>query len=297
MSNNKAEFPDIINSPLPISNDLLYYFVLMAITENFNATAHTLGITPQGLNKAIDSLENTLKLKLIERENGYNGLTFEGKILFEKAQRTFENIKNLNNSLLNINPEKNELINISWSKDYYNNLLADSLAEIMDKKNNVFFKVHIMSNNKQIEKLISYGFIDIGIMFQKPSLKTLAYIEGKKIPFIIAGRPQPEKNWYELDYISLPKDSKGEFSMHEDKYPGRIVNSENAELDFDICENIMAATFVLESRIKGRLDRGTLAEIAQPPEKVYLTPFLVFSKNIVMTETVNELVEKIKVVF
>jgi DNA-binding transcriptional LysR family regulator len=297
MNNKEQDFQHLIGSPLPVSNDLLYYFVLIVITENINAAAHTIGITPQGLNKAIDSLENILKLKLIERENGYNGLTFEGKILFEKARTTFEDIKNLNNGLINLNPEKNELVNIAWSKDYYNSILADALAEIINKKSNVFFKVHIMSVAKQIEVLISYGFIDIGIIYQKPSLKTLGYIEGKKIPYIIAGKPQPVKNWYELDYISLPRDNKGEFFTHDDKYPRRTIHSENSELDFDICESVSAATFVLESRVKDRIDRGTLAQIADPPEKVYVTPFLVFNKNIAMTSTVNELVEKIKVSF
>jgi DNA-binding transcriptional LysR family regulator len=291
---NEADFQDIIALPLPVSTDLLYYFVLLVITENFNAAAHTLGITPQGLNKAIDSLENILKFRLIERENGYKGLTLAGKILFAKAQWTFENIKNLNNSLLDIHPEKNELISIAWSKDYYPEVLPDILAELINKKPGIFFKVHLMSGYKQVEALISYGFLDLGLMFQKPSLKTLAYTEGRKIPYIIAGKPQPVKNWYELDYISLPLDNKGEFLRYGEKYPKRTVHSENSELDFDICESTRAATFVLESRVKGRIDRGTLAEVALPPEKVYITPYLVFNKNITMTASVRELVEKIK---
>jgi DNA-binding transcriptional LysR family regulator len=292
MEINNADDISKSSSLFSISNELLYYFVVLVMAESFSLAASKLNMTPQGLNKAIITLENILRIQLVDREKGYKGLTLEGQLLFEKARTIFVNFKGLDQNLINLNPKKEELINISWSDLCYRDILPRALDKLTSQKPYVKFHVYEMKQ-AQLEKLILYGFIDIGILYNKPESGLLSFIEGKKVPYIIAGKPQPLKKWHELKYINPPKSETGVFFRHEGQIPEKVFETDGILSTIEFCEAGLAATFILESQVKENLEKGTIAEIAEPPEQVLFTPYLVFNNPATLTPAVNELVEAI----
>lgn len=74
--------------------DSLTAFVESAERGSFSAASRTLGLSPSGISRAIDRLEQDLGVTLLVRSTRKLRLTAEGEILFQRSREIIQDLKN-----------------------------------------------------------------------------------------------------------------------------------------------------------------------------------------------------------
>ncbi len=296
MKNDGFE-PANYNSQLKSLNlEWLRYFVVLAEVGNFSIAAEHLHITQQALSKAISGIESQLGIILIERKRNSNKLTDAGKLLLDKSRVVLNNLYDIDKTFDDFRfgkPGGTITIGVSSFCGVY--ILPEVLGSFLASFPDVYPKIYTMGS-EEIEKLVLSGDIEIGLVVIPPEKKEVNYIEGKKIKTVIVGKPQPFKNWNDLEYIvfnywriNLPS------NWEEDKYKRKIIAEvDSLPLSLKLCELGMGAVFVPEITVRERIKKGSLAIIADSPFEHHKNPYIIWNRNIHQTSATRLLIEEIK---
>jgi DNA-binding transcriptional LysR family regulator len=274
-----------------ISLESLRYYVVLAEMGSFSDAAKQLHITQQALSKAISAIEDQFGLRLIDRKKQFNGLTQAGTLFLEKAKVILHNLYDLDKFFTEFKSDTpNGSIIIAWASLWGKYVLPKVIKNLLEEFPGIFPILHYLPPD-EIEKIVSTGEIEVGLLGTPPQRKDLDFLVGPTFPYVIAGKPQPFKQWDELNYI-VPKNWKeaslnNTFSAWDDeKYKRKVVmEADSLSTCISLCEEGLGAIFVPESAVQEMLRNGSLAIIAKPPFEFSTILYLVWKKNFHLSAT------------
>jgi DNA-binding transcriptional LysR family regulator len=270
-----------------MNTDWLRYFVALAETLNLQQAADRLHVTPQAVSKAIAGLEDQFKLKLVERAHRIQGLTPAGEALLEESRTILADLENAERRLAEWKQGQPQgPVTIAGDGLWHHYLLPPMLTELLGRYQRIRPKLHEMLPD-DVEHWVSAGEVDVGLLLRAPVRQDLDWVEGMATPYVIAGRPRPEGQapWQDLGYI-VPRFFRREFSQSldgwpEGKYKRRIVAEvELLETALHLAEAGLGVAFLPELAVRERIERGTLAIVAEAPVQFQDQLYVVWRKGV-----------------
>lgn len=268
-----------------MNSEWLRYFVTLAETGNFHIAAAQLHITPQALSKAIAGLEKQLNVKLVERDHRVKGLSPAGEALLEEARRVLRSLENAERRMMEwSSAEPTGPVTIAGDGLWHHYLMPPLLADLVERFPRLRPKLYEMLPD-DVEHWVAAGEVDVGLLLRPPMRADLEWVDGLSTPYVIAGRPQDVRPWQAYGYIvpryfrrASPESMDG---WPEDTFPRRIVAEvELLETAIHLCEAGVGVAFLPELAIRDRLNRGTLAVVADPPCSYSDRLFIVWRKGV-----------------
>lgn len=270
-----------------MNTDWLRYYVALAETLNLQQAADRLHVTPQAVSKAIAGLEDQFKLKLVERAHRIQGLSPAGEALLEDARTILADLENAERRLAEWKlGQPQGPVTIAGDGLWHHYLLPPLLTELLGRFPRMRPKLHEMLPD-DVEHWVSQGEVDVGLLLRAPVRQDLDWVEGMATPYVIAGKPRPEgpAPWQDLGYI-VPRFFRREFAQSldgwpEGKYKRRIVAEvELLETALHLCEAGLGVAFLPELAVRERIERGTLAVVAEAPVQFEDKLYVVWRKGV-----------------
>lgn len=274
------------------------YFAVLAELKSFSKSAQHLNITQQALSKAISGIEDQLGLRLIERNGRSNNLTDAGYLFLEKSKPILQIIYDVNNFFTDYKSSTPKgALTIGWSNFWGVYVLPKIIYDFMQNFPEVYPKVFMMAH-ENIELKVLNGQVEIGLLIRQPERKELDFIQGPSVPYVIVGKPQPKKEWHELEYIVpgyIYGTNKGSDFWDDEKYPRNIIAQiDSLQTTLALCELGKGNIFVPEIVVKDKIENETLSITAECPFELSHELFIIWNKNIYQTIAVKEFIRKIK---
>ena len=277
----------------------LRYFVTLAETRNFHEAARRLYITPQTLSSAIAQLESHLKVRLVERRHRFEGLSDAGEAFLEEAREVLRTVENAERRLI---PWQGESIqgpvSLVGNTVWHHYLLPPLLGQLVPRYPSLRPQLYYLDQD-EAEAAVALGHGDIGLLVRPPKRSDLEWEEGLDSTYVIAGRPQPKRDWNELGFI-VPRPFGHASEERGDgwpigQYPRRIVAEvERLEVAIRLCEAGVGVAFVPKLVIEDDLHRGTLSVVAESPVQVANRLHIVWRKGVRMTPAMKVLIEALR---
>jgi DNA-binding transcriptional LysR family regulator len=284
-----------------MNSEWLGYFVAIAETRNLQAAADRLHVTPQAVSKAIAGLESQFKQRLVDRDRRIKGLTPAGEALLEEARMILASLENAERRLEEVRRGKVEgPVKIAGDGLWHHYLLPPLLKALATEYPEIRPQLHEMLAD-DAERWVASGDIDIGLLLRAPRRTDLEWVEGVRTPYVIAGAPQPKKDWSELGYI-VPRffQKEEENSLDgwpETKFKRRIVAEvELLETAIHLCEAGLGAAFLPEMALRDRFERGSLAVVADAPAEFADQLYVVWRKGVRPTPAAREMLKALNAV-
>lgn len=185
----------------------LRYFIAVAEELHFGRAAERLHISQPPLSQQIQSLEEQINAKLLERNNRNVSLTPAGNMFLKEAYQILSQVDAAASKAERM--EKGELGELSigfTSTTPFMNKVTMSLRQYRESFPEVGIHMHQMNTKQQISPLLT-GRIDIGIMRNTVLPKQLDYRLLFKEPFMVAvyeGHPllQYEKTGVDISLLA-----------------------------------------------------------------------------------------------
>lgn len=270
-----------------MNTDWLRYYVALAETLNLQQAADRLHVTPQAVSKAIAGLEDQFKLKLVERAHRIQGLSPAGEALLEDARTILADLENAERRLAEWKlGQPQGPVTIAGDGLWHHYLLPPLLTELLGRFPRMRPKLHEMLPD-DVEHWVSQGEVDVGLLLRAPLRQDLDWVEGTSTPYVIAGKPNPagKAPWQDLGYI-VPRFFRREFAQPldgwpEGKFKRRIVAEvELLETALHLCEAGLGVAFLPELAVRERIERGTLAVVADAPVQFEDKLYVVWRKGV-----------------
>jgi DNA-binding transcriptional LysR family regulator len=253
-----------------VNPDWLRYFVVLAETRNFHAAAEQLHMTPQALSKAIAGLEAHYHLTLVDREHRVKGLTGAGEAFLEEARAVLRRMEETDRRMAEWRtPAPMGPVAIAGLDVWVHYLAPARLPGLLATYPGVVPRFYNMLPEDVVQWVAS-GDVDLGLLLGPPSRPDLAWARGPATPYVIAGRPQPKRDWTEFGYV-VPRFFRRETARPLDgwpdaEFPRRVVAEvEMLETAIHLLEAGVGAAFLPTIAIQDRLERGSLAVVADAP--------------------------------
>ena len=193
---------------MPIELRHLRYFIAVAEELHFGRAAERLNISQPPLSQQIQSLEEQINAKLLERNNRNVKLTSAGSMFLKESYQILAQVNAA--AIKAARMERGELGELSiafTSTTPFMNRVTKSLREYRETYPEVAIHMHQMNTKQQIAPLLT-GRIDIGIMRNTDLPEQLAYQLLFKEPFMLAvydGHPLLEYEASGVDIRLLAK--------------------------------------------------------------------------------------------
>lgn len=255
------------------SLDKIMYFVVLSDKKNFKKASEELYITQQALSFSIQSLENELKVKLINRESKDNFLTQDGQIFLESSNKIIHNFNQMFKIKKNIN-EKIETLDIYYTFIWSGDLILEIIEQI--KKIYVDIRVNaILINPLKITpndfKFKKNNFIILSE--KKINNDIFDSFQSKNVNFVIVGNSEKynkKYKWNELEYIEFSSEKLGlgsDFVIWPDnEYKRKIVfNTTMHDVAINLCVKSLGVLFFIDIMIKNYLINKQLSIISEIP--------------------------------
>jgi DNA-binding transcriptional LysR family regulator len=281
-----------------MNTDWLRYYVALAETLNLQAAADRLHVTPQAVSKAIAGLEDQFKLKLVERAHRIQGLSPAGQALLEEARTILADLENAERRLAEWRAGQVQgPVTIAGDGLWNHYLLPPLLTALLGAHPRIRPKLHEMLP-EDTERWVAAGEVDVGLLLQSPVRADLEWMEGISTPYVIAGKPLPEGQapWQDLGYI-VPRFFRREMAQSLDGWPENrfkrriVAEVELLETAIHLAESGLGVAFLPELAVKERIERGTLAVVAEAPVTFEDQLFVVWRKGIRPTPAARELLK------
>jgi DNA-binding transcriptional LysR family regulator len=255
-----------------VNPEWLRYFITLSETRNFHAAAERLYVTPQALSKAIASLEDQLKVVLIERDRRVKGLTPAGEALLAEARTVLRAIENAERRMAECRDgQPRGPVTIAGDGLWHHYLLPPLLADLRTRYPDLRPKIYEMLPD-DAEARVAGGEVEIGLLLRPPRREDLDWREGVRTRYVIVGKPDgaDRRPWEDFAYIvprffrrEMPESLDG---WPEGKFPRRVAAEvELLETALHLAEAGVGAAFVPELASLDRIARGTLAIVSEPP--------------------------------
>ena len=189
----------------------LFYFNVLAETENYTEAAHQLMISQPSLSYAMKKLEDDLEFPLFEKKGRNVLLTAYGMELYQTTEVSLGSLTQTIDSIQKQYRNENDTITVGIVPT----LVSNFLPEIVHKgKENglVLDNIQIFHGyTSDILKKLKQGIYDIGLC-AKQEEPSLTFIPIKKQPFVLfinktlyAKYPNIQENWFEMPLVTYRK--------------------------------------------------------------------------------------------
>lgn len=189
----------------------LFYFNVLAETENYTEAAHQLMISQPSLSYAMKKLEDDLEFPLFEKKGRNVLLTAYGMELYQTTEVSLGSLTQTIDSIQKQYRNENDTITVGIVPT----LVSNFLPEIVHKgKENglVLDNIQIFHGyTSDILKKLKQGVYDIGLC-AKQEEPSLTFIPIKKQPFVLfinktlyAKYPNIQENWFEMPLVTYRK--------------------------------------------------------------------------------------------
>jgi DNA-binding transcriptional LysR family regulator len=277
----------------------LNYFVMLAETKNYKLASEKIGIATPTLSKAISELENHFKTKLVLRTNRFLGLTDAGDLLFAQSKILLNSLSILENMMEQLKSgEPDGEIVIVGDEISQAFLLPKLISKLLTKYPKIQPKL-ITCNPLEIEKYIQEGKANLAILLNTPTISGLNYIRCGELNYLIAGIPQPLKEWDKLSYIGLTGKAK-KLLNHSNDWPEKDFKREiTAETDsvfsmLSLSETGIGAIYAPEIFVREKIEIGTLSVVSTPPFKSISPVYLIWPKDSYLSLTFGEILNTLQ---
>jgi DNA-binding transcriptional LysR family regulator len=156
-----------------INSDDLRFFCVLASQPSLAQTARMLNVTPSSITQRLQTIEDKLKLKLLNRQGRVATLTDEGQLLAERARLILADMDELQESL---HDRKNELVGrlrILAPLGFGNEYVADLAAQFQARHQGVSVEL-VLSDSPNRQSLEAWDIvIHIGDLRDSSMLQTV----------------------------------------------------------------------------------------------------------------------------
>lgn len=186
----------------------LFYFSVLAETENYTEAAHQLMISQPSLSYAIKKLEADLEVPLFEKKGRNVILTPYGKELHQTTEVALGTLTQTIDSIRKQYKNENDPITVGIVPTLASNFLPEIIHN--GKKNGlVLDNIQIFHGyTSDILKKLKQGIYDIGLC-AKQEEPSLTFIPIKKQPFVLfinktlyETYPDIQEKWYEMPLVT-----------------------------------------------------------------------------------------------
>lgn len=189
----------------------LFYFNVLAETENYTEAAHKLMISQPSLSYAMKKLEDDLEFPLFEKKGRNVLLTAYGMELYQTTEISLGSLTQTIDSIQKQYRNEHDTITVGIVPTLVSNFLPEIIHK--GKENGlVFDNIQIFHGyTSDILKKLKQGVYDIGLC-AKQEEPSLTFIPIKKQPFVLfinktlyEKYPNIQENWFEMPLVTYRK--------------------------------------------------------------------------------------------
>lgn len=189
----------------------LFYFNVLAETENYTEAAHKLMISQPSLSYAMKKLEDDLEFPLFEKKGRNVLLTAYGMELYQTAEVSLGSLTQTIDSIQKQYRNGHDTITVGIVPTLVSNFLPEIIHK--GKENGlVLDNIQIFHGyTSDILKKLKQGVYDIGLC-AKQEEPSLTFIPIKKQPFVLfinktlyEKYPNIQENWFEMPLVTYRK--------------------------------------------------------------------------------------------
>lgn len=189
----------------------IFYFNVLAETENYTVAAHQLMISQPSLSYAMKKLEADLEFPLFEKKGRNVLLTDYGMELYQTTEVSLGSLTQVVDSIQKQYKNKNDTIAVGIVPTLASNFLPEIIHK--GKENGlVLDDIQIFHGyTSDILKKLKQGVYDIGLC-AKQEEPSLTFIPIKKQPFVLfinktlyEKYPNIQENWFEMPLVTYRK--------------------------------------------------------------------------------------------
>lgn len=197
----------------------VYYEVCK--TRSFTKASESLFISQSAVSIQIKKLENSLDVKLIERDSKNFKLTFAGKKVYKITKDIFKKVTRVENEVKRIIDDKESKLIIGASHIIAEPILPRVLKDYLGKNSEISFDIYVKNTNSLISKLKD-AEIDL-VLTEEEILEDeeLKVIYTEEYPFIVAA-PNFVKKYDDLKDIFLLRRDNVRTSYYIDKFENMV---------------------------------------------------------------------------
>lgn len=179
-------------------------FVAVAEEQHLTRAAERIHISQSAASAHVRAVEDTLNTQLFVRTNRSLELTKAGELLFIKAKSLLSEAVELSSFARELSGKLEGTLNISISSDPSSSRIGETLAFL--RNNHPLIHIDVRARpSPGIKQGIKNGELDVGVILDKPTDKSLSYYKLNTVSFCIAG----PKSWEEkISNASLAELSK-----------------------------------------------------------------------------------------
>lgn len=270
---------------LSIKTEWIRYFIVLSESKNFSEASKKLDISISALVQSVNNLENNLKLKLIKKNHNETTLTPEGINFLEKAEVFIKELSNIEFFMKKRYTLKEE-IRIGWTNFWGSYILPDIIKKLSERHKNIYPKIYGFSSD-EAQKLVLENKLDFAIVtgkantiFKITESKNLNFLEGKK-----------------TNIINISSNKNPEIKINISSFNKELVN----ECDIEVA-NLSTLILILKSIECSSKIPDIIYEKLAFKNKIFniektdsfITPYLIWSNNLFITETKNSFIEIFK---
>ena len=275
-------------------------------TVKFNSiskAAKELHLTQPGLSMQLQSLENEIGAKLLNRSNRGVELTEEGSLVYEYASSMLSLEDNLQIALKNLK-NKNSKLFISSCKSIGEHILPCSIYTFKEIHFNIDISMEIDNSSKVLENLMNHttNIAIIQDMEVPDSISTIPIMSDK---LILVGGKNTEKSSISLTELSsipliLREEGSGILALLEKSLKENLLtfNNLNILISLNSLESIKSSvasgrgySFLPESVVSHELRTGTLQKINIEELHIPFNYHIAFRKNYILTDYENKFLD------
>lgn len=266
--------------------------------NSISKAAKELHLSQPGLSMQLQSLENEIGSKLLNRSNRGVDLTDEGKLVFEFSESMLSLQDNLEMKLKNLKQNKSKL-SLSACKSLGEQILPCSIYTFKEIHFNIDVSMDVDSSSNIIKKLLNHD-TNVGIIHEleniPDTLNTEKIMSDKLV--LVGGKDSSIDSISLYKLTSLPlilrEEGSGTLSLLEKylKNNGLSINNLNVLLSLNSPESIKSSvisgrgyTFLPELSITHELRTGTLKKIKIEDTQIPFDYFLVLRKNYCLADS------------
>lgn len=199
----------------------LFYFSVLAETENYTEASHQLMISQPSLSYAIKKLEADLEVPLFEKKGRNVLLTAYGKELHQTTELSLGSITQTIDRIRKQYKNESDTIAVGIVPTLASNFLPEIIHN-SEKNGFVLENIQIFhGHTSDILKKLKQGVYDIGLCARQEE-PSLTFIPIKKQSFVLfinktlyEKHPDIQENWYEMPLVTYRKNLPVGKSAHK----------------------------------------------------------------------------------
>jgi DNA-binding transcriptional LysR family regulator len=270
----------------------LWAFYNVAKYKSFSRAAEALFLTQPLISIKVKQLENTYKIKLIERSRRKNELTHAGEILFSYAEKIFNTVKEADNHMEDIKGIKFGNLKISAGLTLGTYYLPPLLAAFRKKYPDIEIQMKVKNKQEVMEDILTFRD-DIGFIgYMEPNEKLVIIPLWEEELVMIAS---PSEEFAKMKTIPLSKLNGQPFILREKGSGTRELLEELLKKNQVSVKVVMelgsheaikrtvevgfGMSIVPISAVKREAKEGLLKVIRFPKDKLIIKYYMIYHKD------------------